>query len=1221
MFDYEDEEQNGLDESGSEKFIDPNDLIMIEDNHNFKPTENFILGYATQLGFDIENDPPEMLNIAEKYLSKSIPDIYQRAFAKDNYQLVYINRITNEIKLKSDIEEEAIKEYQEVKEKYIKEKKEKEKKANIVKVLPRGKIAPIGRKKILEDPFKKREKEFLKKMEIQMQEKEKEKENQDEEIRQLNEKIKKDKDKENLFIDLNISNDNEENKNEEIKLEENSENGENDNVNFNNNINYDKKNEFNSKEKKFPNKFKNLIKNNLKNNNKNSNSGSLVLNLNDSNDNIDYKNNNNIHQQFKDNKLQNNLKVSPNRDKNKDENRSENIEDDNNNDFNKKKIRNKIKYEKTPSPQNNNSQEEQAPKIQRNNKKRKSIDKNYHFDKQKIKEIEIKDNDDDYDKSSINNEDNKFNNSNSNYENYNNYQNLYNNMENKNDNSDIFDENNDEKLKNKYLKNIKKEFKKRKKKFIKDYIQNKKLFIKEFKENNSNEKKNKIKKYESELKEDLSNHEKDLKNKMNMEVEKYKKYLIEKFKGNYNCDDEEDGNSIKGSIIVKNLELKKNNLEWQINLQKQTNDNKNENEKKKINDNTNKKKKHFEEMNKIKISRLDLKAKNKIIELTKKLELDFDNYKIELEAKNSTIKDNSISKVNNNKDSFKEILEKYSKDSDLKLEENKKTLKEEYENKLKLEIEEFINNNSSCLDKGNCKQNAEEKKIIEKDYYTELNTIKNNNKEIQNKLNEAIANIINKTSKNFEQIKNRQSKDINSLFMEIGKKIKKGNENRNDENGVDDYLDDIISDKKTIMSKYNSLVDMTENEFDKNKYLLQYYIDVFRGINQILSNNIKINDEIKINDIFKFISDINNNYKEKIEKEKNNKLLPFLYKAFQKIMNLSFNDENTNNIIDNSIYGQFMLNNNNSINITCLNNNNLNNTILNESNIFKNNINNKLNNSNANINSSNQRNNNLNDNNNLKLNQTFNSTIQNQNINSINNTSSFSPKKANIYQNFLNKTFSNNINPIYEESNENENNMNNLVPQLPNNILNNFSPECIQKYEIIINFLIEEAQNISEELNFFNNQKNSKNQLDDLIKSGEFSKYNNILNQICREEYDKSNQNLRKINSKSKSFQMIKNNVEENFKFIQKYPNRHNITISKLDMLINEIDNYYIKYSVNLNNYNSLMKSNIIENMMNNTFNIDMKENKIYNINENSNFNTIQSSHFYNNYMHNLSHL
>ena len=251
MFNYLDEDQNGLEESGSEKFIDPNDLIMIEDNHNWKPTENFILGYANQLGFDIENDPPEMLSIAEKYLSKSIPEMYQRAFSKDNYQLVYINRLTNEIKLRSDIEEEAIKEYEEVKEKYYKEIKEKEKKANIVPVLPRRKIAPIGGKKVLEDPIRKREKEFLKKIEMKIQEKEKEKENEDEEIKQLNEKIKRDKNKELLIRDLDISNDND--NNNEMKFEENDEDND---INFNKKLNYDKNNEFNSKKKKIKKKKK-----------------------------------------------------------------------------------------------------------------------------------------------------------------------------------------------------------------------------------------------------------------------------------------------------------------------------------------------------------------------------------------------------------------------------------------------------------------------------------------------------------------------------------------------------------------------------------------------------------------------------------------------------------------------------------------------------------------------------------------------------------------------------------------------------------------------------------------------------------------------------------------------------------------------------------------------------------------------------------------------------
>ena len=49
---YNETDEN-LDESGSEKYIDPSQLIMINDNH-WTPTDKFILGYANQLGFDID---------------------------------------------------------------------------------------------------------------------------------------------------------------------------------------------------------------------------------------------------------------------------------------------------------------------------------------------------------------------------------------------------------------------------------------------------------------------------------------------------------------------------------------------------------------------------------------------------------------------------------------------------------------------------------------------------------------------------------------------------------------------------------------------------------------------------------------------------------------------------------------------------------------------------------------------------------------------------------------------------------------------------------------------------------------------------------------------------------------------------------------------------------------------------------------------------------------
>ena len=383
MIDYEDNES---DESSSEiTYIDPNDLIMIEDNHNWKPTENFILGYAAQLGFDIENDPPELLSIAEKYLTKNLPDIYQRAFAKGSYRLVYINRITNEIKLKSDLEDEAVEEYKELKEKYLMEQKEKQRLANKVKVLPRKKIAPIGGKKILENPIKEREKEFLKQIEIQYRENEKEKENQDEEIRQLNEKIERDKNKENILFGNNENN--------EANLEDYIP----ENKYYNNN--YDQNHGINSKEKKFPNKnkFKNNDNMNSKNNYNTNDNDILMLNLNDSNDNNGREYRNIVINKMKNQKIfeddsfsdkeQNNNGIYINNNSsisNKDKNKNDES-DDYNYIYNKNKYNNRNDDEDKYYNLNNKRDEEmdnstdkgKAPKFLRNNKKRKSLDKDY----------------------------------------------------------------------------------------------------------------------------------------------------------------------------------------------------------------------------------------------------------------------------------------------------------------------------------------------------------------------------------------------------------------------------------------------------------------------------------------------------------------------------------------------------------------------------------------------------------------------------------------------------------------------------------------------------------------------------------------------------------------------------------------------------------------------------------------------------------------------------
>ena len=100
--------------------IDPNDLIIITDTQNWKPTKGFIVEYASQLGFDVENDPPELMSIAEKYLTIDIPDNMWRAFTKDSLKILYIDKFTNDIHLSSANEDLAKKEYQEKKKELMK---------------------------------------------------------------------------------------------------------------------------------------------------------------------------------------------------------------------------------------------------------------------------------------------------------------------------------------------------------------------------------------------------------------------------------------------------------------------------------------------------------------------------------------------------------------------------------------------------------------------------------------------------------------------------------------------------------------------------------------------------------------------------------------------------------------------------------------------------------------------------------------------------------------------------------------------------------------------------------------------------------------------------------------------------------------------------------------------------------------------------------------------
>lgn len=118
--DDEDDEEN----ENEEVLIDENDLTIITNTSSWEPTKEQILAFAKHLGIDIDNDPPECLEIAKKYLQKPLKDDYWRAFSKNNNQIFYINYITYEINESDEIEKEAIEEYKNMKKNINKEKED-----------------------------------------------------------------------------------------------------------------------------------------------------------------------------------------------------------------------------------------------------------------------------------------------------------------------------------------------------------------------------------------------------------------------------------------------------------------------------------------------------------------------------------------------------------------------------------------------------------------------------------------------------------------------------------------------------------------------------------------------------------------------------------------------------------------------------------------------------------------------------------------------------------------------------------------------------------------------------------------------------------------------------------------------------------------------------------------------------------------------------------------
>ena len=146
---YEEEEEEY-------NYIDPNDIIIIDDPDNWKPDPRFIASYARQLGFNPDKDPKELITIAEKYLTIKLPNNIKRAFTKDNFQILYIDTNTQEIKLRSELEEQASEEFENIRNLFQKQNLPSSKVGGVDKNNNKNKNKKGGNKEKTDDELKKK---------------------------------------------------------------------------------------------------------------------------------------------------------------------------------------------------------------------------------------------------------------------------------------------------------------------------------------------------------------------------------------------------------------------------------------------------------------------------------------------------------------------------------------------------------------------------------------------------------------------------------------------------------------------------------------------------------------------------------------------------------------------------------------------------------------------------------------------------------------------------------------------------------------------------------------------------------------------------------------------------------------------------------------------------------------------------------------------------------
>ena len=134
-------------EDSEDGYISPQD-ISIKDEKIWDPSDEEILSYALKLGYDIEKDPDELFEVAYYYMKYPLPDGWKRGIIKNTKELVYINFVSGEIEVNTEIEEMAHQMYLEKKsemnQKNISIFNKPQEKKETTTVVPRKKIPPLN---------------------------------------------------------------------------------------------------------------------------------------------------------------------------------------------------------------------------------------------------------------------------------------------------------------------------------------------------------------------------------------------------------------------------------------------------------------------------------------------------------------------------------------------------------------------------------------------------------------------------------------------------------------------------------------------------------------------------------------------------------------------------------------------------------------------------------------------------------------------------------------------------------------------------------------------------------------------------------------------------------------------------------------------------------------------------------------------------------------------